>query len=75
MFFLEATFLCFLGCQNLDAKFSHFIISKFNSKSLYNVSRNGGYMCTKRLNRAIKSKEMASDWKISAHTFGMDFNL
>ena len=37
------------------------------------MSGNGDYMCTKRLNRAIKSKEMASDWKISAHTFGMDF--
>ena len=32
-------------------------------------------MCTKRLNRVIKSKEMASDWKISAHNFGMDFRV
>ena len=38
------------------------------------MSGNGGYMCTKRLNRAIKSKEMASDWKTSAHNFEMDFN-
>ena len=38
------------------------------------MSRNGGYMCTKKLNRAIKSKEMASDSKISAHNFGMDFS-
>ena len=37
--------------------------------------RNGGLICTKRLNYAIKSKEMASDWKISAHTFGMDFSV
>ena len=39
------------------------------------MSRNGGYMCTNRLNRAIKSIEMASGWKISAHNFGMDFNV
>ena len=31
VYFLEANFLCFLGCQNLDAKFNHFLISKFNS--------------------------------------------
>ena len=39
------------------------------------MSRNGDYMCIKRLNRAIKSKEMASDLKISAHNFGMDFSV
>ena len=31
-------------------------------------------MCTKSLNRPIKSKETASDWKITAHNFGMDFS-
>ena len=30
-------------------------------------------MCTQMLNRAIKSKEMASDWKKSAHNFGINF--
>ena len=50
MYFLEANFLCFLWCQNLDAKFNHFI----NSKLPQNVSRNSSYMCDKRLNRAIK---------------------
>ena len=74
MYFLDANFLCFLGCRNLDAKFGHFIISKINSKLPLNVSGNSGYMCAKRLNRAIKSKEMASDWQISAHNFWMDFS-
>ena len=36
------------------------------------MSRNGGYMYTKKLNRAIKSEEMESDLKISAHNFGTD---
>ena len=32
MYFLEANFMSFFESQNLDAKFSDFIISKFNSK-------------------------------------------
>ena len=39
------------------------------------MSRNSGYMFTKRLNLAIKSKEMASDWKIGEHNFGIDIGL
>ena len=46
MYLLEANFLCFLGYQNLHAKFSHFIISKINSKLQEGVNPpRGGFFC------------------------------
>ena len=38
------------------------------------MSSNGAYRCTKNWAPAFKLKEMASDQKFSAHTFGMDFS-
>ena len=38
------------------------------------MSRDSGYMCTKRLNGVINSKEIACDLKFSAHIFGTDLN-
>ena len=55
--FLEANFLCFLECQNLDAKFSHYIISK-------NSIRNYPKMCLVKVAICVpKAKNIQSNQK------------